>query len=90
MGEVREMSGGPVALLCSVMVCVRHEPDLERLQPVQAARAAGPAVPAGGAAPGSEKCGPGAAAAAGGEVEEGGAREAADLLEAETEYSGLW
>lgn len=90
MGEVREMSGGPVAVLCGVMVCVCHESDLERVQPVQAARAAGQAVAAGGAAPGAEECGPGAAAAAGGAAEEGGAREAAELLEAETEYSGLW
>lgn len=86
------MSGGPLGVLYSFVVCLCDELDLERVQPVQAAGSAGQAVVAGGAAPGAEECSPGAAATAGREAEEGSAGEAtAELLETESteEYQGL-
>lgn len=70
-----QMPGGPVGVLYSAVVCVRDEPDLERLQPVQAAGLAGQTVAAWRAALCSEERSLGAAAAAGREAEEGGARE---------------
>lgn len=36
-----QMPGGPMGVLYSAVVCLCDEPDLERLQPVQAARLAG-------------------------------------------------
>lgn len=67
MGEMRgALPGGPVGVLCSAVVCVCHEPGVERLRAVPRASAAGARGRAGGAAPGAEKRAAGTAATAAG------------------------
>lgn len=91
MGEMRApMSRGPVGVLCSVVVCVCHEPDLERVQSVQATGSAGAAVAAGRAARSAAQCCTRAATTAGGEAAPRSARETtAYTLETKAEYQGL-
>lgn len=91
MGEMRApVSGGPVGLLCSVVVCVCHEPDLKRVQPVQAAGATGATGATGRAARSvAQRC-TGAAAAAGGEAAPRSAGETTSyFLETQAEYQRL-
>lgn len=84
------MSWRPMGVLCSVVVCVCHEPDLERVQPVQAAGAAGTVSSVRRATRSAAQRCTRAAATPGGEATPRGARETtADLLETTAEYQRL-
>lgn len=91
MGEMRrQMSGRPVGVLCSVVVCVCHEPNLERVQPIQAAGNARAANTSRRAAYRAAERGPRTAAATSGEATPRGAfQTAAHLLETTAKYQGL-